>query len=234
MLHRFQSLATMSWVMVLMWSILGQQAEELLGGDDGARKRVGEAQQVFVAGNEMVGLANDGKLEKRDVERITAGRRPGWLGGNTHSGAVRQVVGEQFLLLFGREFEFGVPQSTHQFCRGGRGDERVAATLLPSLAQWGEPALREHQCGEHNVRIHHHPHHPAHSGHLCVFRGGWRAQATASATSCSWRSSSASLARTASARWIRTGVRMIWPSLASTSKYSVGPTALVTALGRVS
>src|SRR5262249_46659735 len=133
-----------------------------------------------------------------------------------------------------RELKFRVPQRTHQFCRGGRGNKRATAPLLPSLPQWGEPTLREHQRGEHNVRIHHHPHHPAYSSHLRVFRGGWRAQATASAISCSWRSSSASLARTASARWIRTGVRMIWPSLASTSKYSAGPTALVTALGRVS
>jgi hypothetical protein len=44
---------------------------------------------------------------------------------------------------------------------------------------------------------------------------------------------SASLARTASARWMRTGVKMIRPSLASTSNHSVGPMAFVMLLGRV-
>jgi multidrug transporter EmrE-like cation transporter len=61
-----------------------------------------------------------------------------------------------------------------------------------------------------------------------------RAQATASATSASVSDSSASLARTASARWMRTGVSTTWPLRVSTSKYSAGPTACVPALSSVS
>ena len=65
-------------------------------------------------------------------------------------------------------------------------------------------------------------------------RFGCLAHATASTTSSSTRPSSASLAHTASARWMRTGVRMIWPPWAFTSKYSTAPKAFVTLLGSVS
>ena len=52
--------------------------------------------------------------------------------------------------------------------------------------------------------------------------------------SASVRFSSASFARTASPRWMRTGVNTICPSRVCTSKYSAGPTACVTLLGSVS
>ena len=52
----------MSWVMVLMGSIFGQQVEELRGCNDGARKRISKTQQVFVASDQMIGFADDGKL----------------------------------------------------------------------------------------------------------------------------------------------------------------------------
>jgi hypothetical protein len=61
-----------------------------------------------------------------------------------------------------------------------------------------------------------------------------RAQRTASVTSASVRPSSASLARTASPRWMRTGVSTICPSRTSTSKYSAAATASTALLGSVS
>src|SRR5262245_47981552 len=76
-------------VACFLWSILGQQTKQLLGSDDRTRKRAGEAEQVFVAGDKMVGPANESKLEKREVERVAAGWRFGELGRQTHSGAVR-------------------------------------------------------------------------------------------------------------------------------------------------
>ncbi|MBK8745200.1 hypothetical protein [Propionivibrio sp.] len=44
---------------------------------------------------------------------------------------------------------------------------------------------------------------------------------------------SASLARTASPRWMRTGVSTIWPLMASTSKYSGESMVAVMLLGSV-
>jgi hypothetical protein len=63
---------------------------------------------------------------------------------------------------------------------------------------------------------------------------GARAHVTAPPMSASVRFSSANLARTASPRWMRTGVNTICPSRVCTSKYSAGPTACVTLLGSVS
>ena len=56
----------------------------------------------------------------------------------------------------------------------------------------------------------------------------------ASRTSTSLKPSAASFARTASPRWIRTGVSTIWPLSTATSKYSVAPTWSVTLRGSVS
>src|SRR5205814_9088888 len=102
---------------------------------------------------------------------------------------------------------------------------------MPSVTYSGQVALRKHQCRQHDVGVQHDARRTA---HFLVLRPGVRAHATAFATSFSVRPSAASFARTASARWIRTGVRMIWPFLASTSKYSAVPTALVMLLGSVS
>ena len=107
----------------------------------------------------------------------------------------------------------------------------VAWSFIES--QRGKPPIRVfpyQQRREHHIGIQHHPWRRL---HLRVLRAPRRAQLTASAMSCSCRLSSASLARTASARWMRKGVSTMTPSLVSTSKYSTGPMALVMALGRV-
>src|SRR5882724_7215427 len=106
----------------------------------------------------------------------------------------------------------------------------LTTPCLPRITQRNRPAVREHQRRQHDVGV---EHNARHAGYF-VRAFGFLDHATASTMSCSAMSSSASLARTASARWMRTGVRMIWPPWAFTSKYSTAPTALVTLLGSVS
>lgn len=139
--------------MVFAWLIFGQQREEVLGCDDWMHKCVGETQQVVIASDQKVSPTNEGKLEKRDIKWIAAGWGHGSLSGHRHGDAVRQVVCKQFMLVLSGEVEFGVAEGTYQFCCGKCGDERLAAALLPFLAQWSKPTLNEHQCGEYNVCV---------------------------------------------------------------------------------
>src|SRR6185436_11559552 len=72
---------------------------------------------------------------------------------------------------------------------------------------------------------------------LTTFTAGFAAldeKAMALVMTPSSSSSSASLARTASPRWMRTGVSTTCPACSSTSKYCTGPSLSVTLFGRVS
>src|SRR5882672_33290 len=102
---------------------------------------------------------------------------------------------------------------------------------LPAHTERCQPPVGEQQRRKHHVSVEHHAWRRC---HLRVLRRARRANPTASSMSRSCKPSSASFARTASARWIRTGVSTITPSLACTSKYSTGPSAVVMALGSVS
>ena len=84
---------------------------------------------------------------------------------------------------------------------------------LQGHAQWRETTAREHQRRQLQIGVDHYPRGALHFLRAALPVAACRAHATASAVSCFWRPSSASLARTASPRWIRTGVNTIRPLL---------------------
>ena len=114
-----------------------------------------------------------------------------------------------------RKAELGIGEDPHELARGGLARERAAASGLPRESHRGEHALAEHEGREDHVRVQDDAERP---GHALRLRAGFRAQATAPAISFSPMPSCASFSRTASALWIRAGVRMMRPSFASTWK----------------
>jgi len=130
------------------------------------------------------------------------GALPGWPQSGSTAG-----VRQEFALLVGNKLEFRI-SSTRISSSTVVSKQAVRSAALPGFAKRNRSAVREHQRRKHDVRVEHDARRAFHFERRLDFR----AQPTASAMSCSEMSSSASLARTESARWMRTGVRMIWPS----------------------
>src|SRR6185312_11362816 len=182
----------------------------------------------------------------------------GWSGGHAHGFRPRQIVGEQIVLLVGRELELGVGEHADQFRCRVAAHQRHEQPFLPGETQPAGDATGANQGGQRHVGVEHpaRRHDCAHrlpdftglracdgSVRYAAFgsatRAGVRADAcraheTAATRSLSPRSSSASLARTASARCMRTGVNTSWPARTSISKYSALSTASTAAFGKVS
>ena len=57
-----------------MDSVFAGHGEEPIGGDNRARESACEREKVMVARDQKVGLAGDGELQERHVERIAASR----------------------------------------------------------------------------------------------------------------------------------------------------------------
>lgn len=217
-----------------------------------------EYQQIGVAADECVGRGCERELQEGQVIGIAACRHLGWLGGHARGFDPRQIVGEQVVLLIGRELELGVGEYADQF------DDRVAARqwyeqlCLPGEAKPAGDTAGTNQGGQHHAGVEYPARRRACAHRLPGLEGlrvrdgsvryaasgsatradveadARRAHAIAAARSSSPRSSSASLARTASARCMRTGVNTSWPARVSISKYSARPTASTAAFGRVS
>ena len=141
-----------------------------------------------------------------------------------------------------------MPNRPDQFLRRRSADQRQGWALQPGSTQARHCARAEHQRRQYDVRVQYDSQRPlldrchtapasTHALRRSLARvllaalartsglNGVRTQVTAASMSASVSSSSANLARTASPRWIRTGVSTIWPSRVCTSKYSAGPTA---------
>ena len=133
----------------------------------------------------------------------------GWWNGNVDGLAIGKVVVEQVALIVGVQRELGIGEDPNQLRRRLPADKWTDAAFAPGPAQPGKRSGMEEQRRYRNVRIQNRTdrrHSPD------------RAQATASFTSVSESPSSASFARTPSARLTRTGVSTMRPFSVVTSK----------------
>ena len=186
----------------------------------------------MVAGDQIVCLPCNGELQERQIERITANGGPGRFG-DAH-GDAEEDSRPAVPVVFVVELEFRVGQRADQLGYGSLGDQRHAVCALPGMAQGHKPALREYQGRKHQVRVQHHPWRAV----IFVLRAltlacGCRAHATASAMSCSFKSSSASSREARRHAGCERGENdLAIPGLHV--EISGSPSALVTLLGRVS
>src|SRR5574340_1129449 len=70
-----------------------QRCQELIGRHDWTLERPSQGEEITVAGDQVVSLANDGKLEKDYVEQITAGRGARRLCGHGDGAAGGKIIG---------------------------------------------------------------------------------------------------------------------------------------------
>ena len=183
---------------------LGGEGLLKLGGcEDRKVTLLSQNQEILISGDQHIGLSGQSQLEKGSIHRIPTQRDRRRRIGNGDRRTKGEVIGQQFFLLCQREPEFGRSQSTDQLRQSWLGNQGKELLLLPEFTKGGHPPCQKHQRREDEVGIQHHPKRRSHP----LWDWGLRAQATACSMSVESSSSSASLARTASARWMRTGVR---------------------------
>ena len=162
-----------------------------------------QSQEVLISGNQRIGLSGHSQMKKGHICRIPTHRDRRRRIGNGDRRTKGEVIGQQFFLICQRDPSFGISQRTDQLRQSWLGNQGKELLLLPEFSEGGHPPCRKHQRREDEVGIQHHPKRRSHP----LWDWGLRAQATACSMSLDSNSSSANLARTASARWMRTGVR---------------------------
>ena len=204
----------------------GSRISSAAGRQYGNGKRFRERQDVGVTGDQRIGTASERQFQKRPVERIPAfrdhGRRVRY-GDGFRSRAGSRRAGPIVRQPSNRTSDRPQRGSIRPRCpglrvgEGGRSAKRHAATTEPPHETEAPTAPRS--CPTPN------------RGLVMGPNASRRPRRTRLVSD---RPSSASFARTPSARFTRTGVNTMRPFSVVTSKYSVASTAAVTALGRVS
>src|SRR5690606_2750033 len=228
---RWSCVRCASWL-ATSWSFHGRWARpclfpsclprrECFGGHDQARKVLSHGENVRIARDQRIRLADMREHQEHLVLLVAADRQVWPWRRQFHHIGVGQKVRQQLLLFRGRQLELGIGQDAQEFTGRLPADQRLQLLVLPGVAYPGQASGTEDQRRQHDVGVEDDP------SHHC------RAQATASSTSCSVIPSCSSFSRTAWAFWTRTGVRTIRPPSTVTSKYSAASTPDTAALGSV-